>query len=232
MSIRKIKNRLKALLTEQVSIETVVQELTYYPHRKVVNPLFSFFYSGSSHVKWRAISTMGRVVSLLADEDMESARVIMRRLMWNLNDESGGIGWGSPEALGEIMALNETVAHEFSAILISYMNPCGNFLEHEILQRGLLWGFERLSNTRTHLAEEGGPYLFFYLSSKDPIVRGLAVRAAIPLLNPHLKKALEPLIKDSSTITFYEDERFKRCTIGAICQKAFLSKDPGAPSAL
>lgn len=25
---------------------------------------------------------------------MDSARIVMRRLMWSLNDESGGIGWG------------------------------------------------------------------------------------------------------------------------------------------
>ena len=46
---------------------------------------------------------MGVVVAGLAEHDMESARVVMRRLMWNLNDESGGIGWSSPEAMGEIM---------------------------------------------------------------------------------------------------------------------------------
>jgi hypothetical protein len=46
---------------------------------------------------------MGEVMAHLADKDMESARVIMRRLMWSLNDESGGIGWGAPEAMGEIV---------------------------------------------------------------------------------------------------------------------------------
>ncbi|MEA3417440.1 MAG: hypothetical protein U9R02_15080 [Thermodesulfobacteriota bacterium] len=57
---------------------------------------------------------MGVVVSNLADHDMESARVIMRRLIWNLNDESGGIGWGSPEAMGEIMARNNRLALPFT----------------------------------------------------------------------------------------------------------------------
>ncbi len=63
---------------------------------------------------------MGRVAADLADRDMESARVVVRRLMWNLNDESGGIGWGSPEAMGEIMACHEGLAEEYSCILISF----------------------------------------------------------------------------------------------------------------
>jgi DNA-binding GntR family transcriptional regulator len=66
------------------------------PARQAVGPLFAFFYSGDDTIRWRAISAMGMVVSRLADRDMEAARVVMRRLMWNLNDESGGIGWGSP----------------------------------------------------------------------------------------------------------------------------------------
>jgi len=44
------------------------------------------------------------VISNLTEKEMESARVIMRRLMWSLNDESGDIGWGAPEAMAEIIA--------------------------------------------------------------------------------------------------------------------------------
>ena len=56
-------------------------------------------------IRWRAVSAMGIVTAALADARMDAARVIMRRMMWQLNDESGGIGWGIPEAMGEIMAL-------------------------------------------------------------------------------------------------------------------------------
>ena len=71
---------------------------------------------------------MGAVVEKLAWEDMEGARVIMRRLMWSLNEESGGIGWGAPEAMAEIMARHLELAREYSHMLISYMDYEGNFL--------------------------------------------------------------------------------------------------------
>ncbi len=84
----------------QASIDTIC----LYPPRQSVNFLFSFFYDKEEIIKWRSITAMGAVVNDMAKENMESGRVVMRRLMWNLNDESGGIGWGSPEAMGEIMA--------------------------------------------------------------------------------------------------------------------------------
>ena len=82
-----------------------------------VNNLFSFLYEGNPVIKWNAVMAMGAVVSLLAEEDMEAARTIIRRLMWNLNDESGGIGWGSPEAMGEILANKDGLADEYHKIL-------------------------------------------------------------------------------------------------------------------
>ena len=80
-------------------------------------------------IRWRAVSAMGHVVSRQAENDMPAARIIMRRLMWNLNDESGGIGWGSPEAMGDIMARSAPLTREYHRILISYVDPSGNFLE-------------------------------------------------------------------------------------------------------
>ncbi|RZB31250.1 MAG: hypothetical protein SRB2_04775 [Desulfobacteraceae bacterium Eth-SRB2] len=103
MKGRKLKKKILELLGRD-DLEKSLDEICQYPARKAVNPLFSFFYSTNELIKWRAITAMGAVVSRLAEQDMESARVVMRRLIWNLNDESGGIGWGSPEAMGEIMS--------------------------------------------------------------------------------------------------------------------------------
>jgi len=85
-------------------------KLCRLPGRQVINPLFSFLCHSDQKVKWRAVTAMGVVVSNLAKKDMESARIIMRRLMWSLNDESGGIGWGAPETMAEIMACHKELA--------------------------------------------------------------------------------------------------------------------------
>ena len=127
-SIRDLKEKLTALFSKGAP-EEALTAICRMPLRKVVNALFPFFYSKDPLHFWQAITAMGAVVSLLAEENVESARVVMRRLMWNLNDESGGIGWGSAEAMGEIMARNDRMAEEYACILISYINPCGNFID-------------------------------------------------------------------------------------------------------
>ena len=70
----------------------------------------------------------------------------MRRLMWSLNDESGSIGWGAPEAMAEIMARNKKLADEYYKILISYSEQGKNYLEHEGLQRSVRRGIERITS--------------------------------------------------------------------------------------
>ena len=103
MGNRERKARIGKLLGQD-DFESALETIRRMTGRQAVNPLFSFLYSGDEKIRWRAVTAMGVVVGHLADTAMESARVVMRRFMWNLNDESGGIGWGSPEAMGEITA--------------------------------------------------------------------------------------------------------------------------------
>ncbi|MBS3809315.1 MAG: hypothetical protein KGY38_04050, partial [Desulfobacterales bacterium] len=101
--------------------EKAFAQISCHRPRRVINALISQFYDADGTLRWRAIAAAGRVVADLAESDRESARVIMRRLMWMLNDESGGIGWGAPEAMGEITALSPAMAGEYSDILCSYI---------------------------------------------------------------------------------------------------------------
>jgi hypothetical protein len=141
---------------------------------------------------------MGLVVNGLVQEDIERARTVMRRFMWSLNDESGGIGWGAPDCMGEIMALNEKMASEYSSVFVSYFNPDGNYLEYDILQRGLLWGLRRAASVRPELFVDAGDFLAPYLESADAAVRGLAVQCVGILRLSSLKNVLHNLATDTS----------------------------------
>ena len=170
---RDLKKKVHGLL-KSPDLDQAIQELRHLPPRKVINPLFSFLQDTDQDIKWAAVKAMGAIVSGMADMDMESARIIVRRLMWNLNDESGGIGWGSPEAMGEILANHEGLAEEYAHVLLSYAREDGNYLELDVLQRGLLWGIKRLSEVRPHLVQDAAPYLSAFLQSGDAEVRGMA----------------------------------------------------------
>jgi len=172
---RALKSRLQQLFTQYES-EAATEEVLRLPPRMTVNPLFAFIQSGDPGIKWPAVRCFGAVVSKLADEDLESARRIVRRLMWSLNDESGGIGWGSAEAMGEVLARHPALASEYLSILLSYARADGNYLEHEPLQRGLLWGIGRVAERQPDLVRAAVPHFMVYLSSPDAGVRGLAAR--------------------------------------------------------
>ena len=176
LSGRTLKKKIGVLL-KSGDLDRAILELTQLRGKQVINPLLSFLQDTDEDTKWTAVKAIGAIVAKMADEDMESARVVMRRLMWNLNDESGGIGWGSPEAMGEIMATHEGLAKEYVHILISYTRKDGNYLEHEVLQRGLLWAIGRLCKVRPHLLRDAASHLIPYLHSRDGTVRDLAEQA-------------------------------------------------------
>jgi HEAT repeat protein len=218
-SSRQLKTRIRKLLLQK-NPESGLAQIGRMPARKAINPLFSFLCSPDELLKWRAVAAMGEVVDRLAGTDMESARVIMRRYMWQLNDESGGIGWGCPEAMGEIMARNDNLADEFWCILISYIRPDGNYLEHEVLQRGVLWGVGRLAHARPKLLKTSVEYLHPYMQSGDPHLRGLAAWAAGALQNKNTASILNGLKDDSAKLSIYLDGHIKRHSVGELAKKA------------
>jgi hypothetical protein len=209
-------------LLQQDNLDRCISDLCRLPARQVVNPLFSFLCSLDAKVKWRAVSAMGAVVSNLAKTDLESARIIMRRLIWQLNDESGGIGWGCPEAMGDTMARSKPLADEYGCILISYMRPDGNFLEHEMLQRGVLWGVARLAHRRPDLFRDCARLLIPYMQSNDAALRGLAVWAARPLVDDSIISLLKRLSSDRSRFSLYHAWHLSESTVGSLARDAIM----------
>jgi hypothetical protein len=221
---RKLKKRVAELLQAE-DYAKGLYEISRLPPRRAVNPLFSFLCSIDERVKWRAITAMGKVISDLAATDMESARVVMRRFIWQLNDESGGIGWGCPESMAEAMVQNENIAEEFWCLLISYIQPKGNYLEHPVLQRGVLWGVGRLAHSRPQYAHPAAAHLLPYMESADPILRGLAAWAAGPIAVKELFPRLKELVRDQGLLTLYRDGQIVQHTVGLLAQAALESAE-------
>jgi hypothetical protein len=219
MGGRELKKTLQTLLEAPLN-GPQLEKICALPLRRVINPLFSFFYSTEESLRWRAITAMGAVTSRLAAVEMEQARVVMRRLMWNLNDESGGIGWGSPEAMGEIMARCAPLAHEYASILVSYADPDANFIEHEPLQRGVLWGIGRLAQTQPRLVRTAEPFLAAYLTAPDPYLRGLSAWVAGYIKATLLKDAIAAMIQDPSQILIFSDLKLSTLTVSDLARQA------------
>jgi len=228
MGTRGRKKQVLSIL-QRPNLLQVLSALEELPVKEVVNALFSAICQADERLRWHGISAMGSMVARLAVEDMEEARIMMRRLLWSLNDESGGIGWGAPEAMGEIMYHHAGLAEEYIHMLISYTRPDGpeleqdgNFLEHEILQRGLLWGLDRLCGKRKDLLmkkdlSSGVPS---YLGSGDDVVRALAVRLCGKLRVEQIRERLLALRSDLAVVLLYKEGSFKSWTVADLARQA------------
>ena len=216
---RTIKRKVLTLLKSK-DLDRTLKELRRLPPHSVINPLFSFLYNRDEEIKCAAVTAMGAIVGKLADENMESARVIMRRLMWNLNDESGGIGWGSPEAMGEIMAVHEGLAKEYVHMLLSYTRKDGNYLENEGLQRGLLWGIGRLSEVHPELVKDAAAHLIPYMWSSDVGIRGLAVWVMGLIGVKEARSHLLSLSVDNAEFQMVRNRRIVVCRINDLAKEA------------
>ena len=151
--MQKLKSVVLSIL-EHPDFNNILQKIHELPPQKTINALFSFLCSADKSIKNKAVIAMGEVVSRMAKTNLESARTVMRRLIWSLNEESGWIGWGSAEAMGEIMASNNTLAHEYHKILISYVTKGDNYLLYDKLREEVVQGLKRLSQVQPQLVQE------------------------------------------------------------------------------
>ncbi|RWX50398.1 hypothetical protein VU01_102713 [Candidatus Electrothrix marina] len=231
MGTRAIKQKVLGLL-KQDDLADIETELALLQEKELINALFSGICHSDEQIRWHAVSVMGSAVAVLAEQDMEEARIILRRMLWSLNDESGGIGWGAPESMAEIMCRHQGLADEYVHMLISYMRPdgeeeCqdGNFLEHEMLQQGLMWAVGRLAQCRReYLLARGAEHdLPPYLESPDATVCGLAARAIGLLGRPEGLERLQELAKnDRRTVRLYDQGNFSTVSVAKLAELALL----------
>lgn len=184
MSRRQLKQDVLSLL-QKSSLDEIFQKLGCYQDHCLINPLFIALCHPDERVRWHAVCSFGWLVPAIAKNDPEAGRIVMRRFLWSLNDESGGIGWGVPEAMAEIMCHSPLLRNEYLHMLISYMREDGqelfqdgNYLELPMLQRGLLWGIGRLcqDHRQEMIERQIVNDVSAYLESSDLHVIGLAIR--------------------------------------------------------
>jgi hypothetical protein len=144
-----------------------------------VGPLMSCLTQGGA-LAGRAAAALGACVAAVARENPEDARVIMRRFMWHMNEESGNLGWGIPQSMAETLARSAPLAEEYSRVLLSYIRDSGredNFVDYAPLRRSCYWAVGRLLQAGPEYAANSLPLLVAGLSDEDIPCRGMAAWA-------------------------------------------------------
>lgn len=219
---RSLKPQVIALL-EGSGRDRARRELAALPPAKLAGALFSLLLNRDPLTCWRAVTAFGIAASGLGGRDPEQARVLLRRMMWSLNEESGAVGWGVPQAMGEIMAVSPDLARQYHRILASYIHEGakeGNFLDHAPLRQGVYWGLARLAGTQPELASVAAGDLMVALGEPDPAARGLAALALGRIGAPGALRALTLLAADPAEFDLYEDWEIHPARVGDLAERA------------
>ncbi|MGE4520110.1 MAG: DVU0298 family protein [Desulfobacteraceae bacterium] len=220
MSYKKLKN----LIKDKIQTKTPDQALSDfkgYKFKQLTGPLKGLLFDSDPLIRFRASELMGLIAGKAAEENIEQVRDLMRQLMWNLNEESGGIGWGSVEAMAETASNNKKIFDEFHKIIISYSDPASSsFLDHEDLHPGAAWAVGRLLKE----APEKGVYAQYVikvlLKHNDPQVRGCGLWAVSHLKDlSGIESFVSMLRDDNKRYFFYEDGVLKTALISETAEK-------------
>jgi HEAT repeat protein len=168
-------------------IELVVDD------RRVVRALVSLLCDQDELVRWRAVSAIGH----LAGAHPELAQPLVTRLFWSLNDETGGIGWMSAPALGEI-------GRRAPQLIGRCIRPLVRYLDEPYLLSGALWAIGRLAPAYPAETQEVVPEVSLLCASADPAVRAHAAFALGAVGDARAQRALAGLGDDESPARVYE----------------------------
>jgi rubredoxin len=212
------KVRIKALLDAEDYAG--LMELSDTHGGKVGNSLISLAADLDEDRRWRAIRALGLVTARMYDREPEQARRVVRQLIWNLNEESGGIGWGMPEAFGEILAVRKELAVEYGSLLASYLLEPERTLDHEELQRGVIWALGRLKVFPKDMREEVVPALIRVLRQDSPTLRATAAWALGEMGAREALQTLKDLPKSEGMLSLWTDQKLIRISLNEAVEEA------------
>jgi len=184
--------------------------------------LFSLAHDSDELIVWRAIEALGRLMGAIAEDDVERVRDTVRRLMWLMNDESGGLGWRSPELIGEILVNVPELIEEYGRLLPAYFHE-------EPFEQG-----SHLAVARS-AAINSAPFADFVedlnnsLEDSDSAIRCHAASALHDIDPGNHKSRLEKLSRDSSPVELYnfENGQLEKTTVARVVEKVLNGSSSG-----
>jgi HEAT repeat protein len=210
-----MKRELRALLLERRFGEIAERAGAT---KRVLGTLVSLTFDPDPVVGWRAVEAMGVAAERIAQEDPEAVREHLRKLVWLLSEESGGICWRAPEAMAEIVSRQPVLFADFIPIVVHLIQETAEEdLGH--FRAGMLWAIGRLGAVGAGEARAVLPVVLAALEHADPQVRGTAVWALGRIGRADTLAERRHLIVDDGVVALYEDGEIGRHTVAEITRR-------------
>lgn len=152
-------------------------EMTRERPSRVLGYLSGRLFAADPTEKFKAVQTLGVVVSdesIVSDDRLLN---LLRRFFWALNDESGAVPFGIPEGIGEILANRPEFQQRFLPILCSFLSE-EELAQTGRIEQGLVWALGRIGEPVATLSPASVAVLTqFAEKHEDGETRRLAVEA-------------------------------------------------------
>jgi hypothetical protein len=149
---------------EMNDLDAVV--LLVQKERKALSLLIRMAYDKETLVGWRAIKAVGRIANVLAKTEHEFLRIAVRKLLWSLSDESGGIGWASPELLGEIVQSDPDGFADIIPLIAEVYD-----IEEQTFRPGVVYALTRIAEVSPEIIANYQKIIIRSLVDTNPLIR-------------------------------------------------------------
>jgi len=168
-------------------------------------------------LRWSAIETAAKLMKKWWDSGKEEkVRIYIRTLFWSMNDESGGIGWSSPQTVAEIIATNSELIDPYGSMMIAHC------IDEPPLLKGCLWGIGRMGSLITKTVKSFQDEILKVFDTYDTEILGLAAwamgEAGVALSAPFLEK----LRFRGEPVTIYIEGNFCQKSLGQWVEEALM----------
>jgi len=195
--------------------------------RKVLSVLVRLAYDKTSLTGWRAIKAIGHVASLYVRNNYDFLRDTIRKLLWSLSDESGGIGWSAPEILGEIVSADPKKLADIVPLIAEVYS-----IEEKVFRPGVLYALKRIGETCPESIEPFQEIVLSGLSEQDPLARVYALELLTMLRNKldsavldKARRQVASLGQDRTEVWTYKDDGFVGLEVGEVASGVIKQLD-------
>ena len=134
--------------------------------KKAIPLLVRIAYDKDTLAGWRAIKAVGLAAKEIVKTDDGFMRETVRRLLWSLSDESGGIGWSAPELLGEIVSADPKRFSDIIPLIAQVYE-----VEEEVFRPGVVYALARIAETDPEHVAVYQEIIVKSLTDKNPLLK-------------------------------------------------------------